>query len=254
MIGGVYWYLNVTDTTGSVPLPNDGVLATTSALEVITGDVVAETTTGEKITGVDTSKLPSAPSLTRKVLYAESVMPAVKTSLEQKIAAVTADLKSNPTSLENWINLGVYYKQAGDYAGAAAAWEYASLLSPGNVVSFNNLGDLYHYYLKDYPKAEKNFLRAIQNDPKYLLSYFNTHDLYRLSYEKQTTKAADILKRALVVVPDNFDLTNALAAYYRDSADSVNARVYYEKAIAIAKKAGATDQVTLLQSELNALK
>ena len=61
--------------------------------------------------------------------------------------------------MENWLVLGVYRKMIGDYESAKEVWEYASAIRPQNSVSFNNLGELYAYYLKDNAKAEKIILK-----------------------------------------------------------------------------------------------
>lgn len=219
------------------------------------GNVTVDATSASgQVKAVDTATLPPAPSLTKAVSYASSVVPALRAVIEKNIVTLRADIKTNPYSLQDWTGLGLYYKQAGDYAQARDAWEYASLLSPGNVVTFNNLGDLYHYYLKDFPKAEKNFLTAIANDKKYTLSYINLSDLYKYSYQTNTTKAADTLKEGMAANPENIDLVVTLATYYKEKGDTMNARTYYTQALEKAKTAKNQTLIDQLTSELNALK
>lgn len=253
-LGALYWFFYLKDDSTPLSQNTENQNSTSTSGSVTSGQVQIETSTGEKITGVDTSKLPPAPSLERKVSYSASITADVRPIFEQKIATVVSDIKKNPYSLEGWLNLGIYYKQVGDYQAAKDAWEYASLISPGNTVSFNNLGDLYHYYLKDYPKAEKNFLVAIKNDKKYILSYVNLFDLYRYSYQVNTTKAADTLKQAIAANPESIDLYVTLANYYKEKGDKANARIYYEQALVKAKAANNTQLTQSLEAELQALK
>ena len=76
-----------------------------------------------------------------------------------KIQDLSSQLKKDSDNLENWLVLGVYRKMIGDYESAKEVWEYASAIRPQNSVSFNNLGELYAYYLKDNAKAEKIILK-----------------------------------------------------------------------------------------------
>lgn len=162
--------------------------------------------------GVDVSLTNSSsstqPSLSRKITTASSVSAEAAPIYKKKIEDAQAGLRKNTQSFDGWILLGTLYQQVGDYEGARQVFEYLSAIAPKNTVSFNNLGILYHYYLKDYPKAEANFLKAIENDPTYVMSYRNLFDLYSLSYKTNTTAAADIIKRGLKSNPNNQDLLN----------------------------------------------
>lgn len=198
--------------------------------------------------------LPPAPKLPREIAYPENYTPEVRSIMDKKIEGLVSLLKKNPRNIEAWLDLGIVYKQVGDYQGAKEAWEYVSVLSPGNIVSFNNLGDLYHYYLKDYPNAEKSFLQAIKNDSKYVLSYINLHDLYRYSYKSDTAKAADILKQGISANPGNIDFLVTLAAYYKEKGDTKNARLYYEEALIKAKSVANQSLIDAINAELKALK
>ena len=201
--------------------------------------------------------VPPAPSLNRKITYSEAFSSEAQKIMNQKFVDLRARLNKSSLDTDAWIELGLRYKQVGDYQGAKEAWEYVSILSPKNIVSFNNLGDLYHYHLQEYPLAEKNFLQAIKNDPKYTLSYINLHDLYRLSYGILTTKATDILKQGIVANPNAIDLYIALATYYKNmnnKIDIANARTYYEQALTKAKALNNQNLVNAITAELNALK
>lgn len=220
----------------------------------ISGVTVDATSPSGTVQPVNIKDLPKAPSLQHEVVFDVSLSPDVKKILQNRIAADVDGLKKIPYSLEYWIDLGINYKQAGDYQAAKDAWTYAGLISPGNTVSFTDLGNLEQYYLHDYVNAEKNFLKVIANDKNYVLGYLNLSDLYRLSYETNTTKSVDVLKQGLTVIPNNIDMTIALAVYYADKKDTTNAKIYYEQAIALANKQGNTTLAHSLTADMNALK
>lgn len=198
--------------------------------------------------------LPPAPKFPRKINYSASYSSEARTMMDKKVADLVSLLNKNSSNIEAWLDMGIVYKQTGDYEGARGAWEYVGLLSPNGIVSFNNLGDLYHYYLKDYQKSEKNFLRAIKNDSKYILSYINLHELYKFSYQTDTSKAVDVLKQGISANPGNIDLLVTLASYYRDKGDSKNARTYYEESLQKARDAGNQVLVDAINAEIKTLK
>ncbi len=197
---------------------------------------------------------PPAPKFPRKINYPESYSAEARNIMDKKVADLVSLLNKNSRNIEAWLDIGIVYKQVGDYSGAREAWEYVGLLSPKGIVSFNNLGDLYHYYLKDYPKSEKSFLQAIKNDSKYIISYINLHELYKFSYQTDTSKAVDVLKQGISANPGNIDLLITLASYYRDKGDSKNARIYYEESLQKAKDAGNQALVDAINAEIKTLK
>ncbi len=125
-----------------------------------------------------------------------------KKNITEKIAKLSEELKKNPDLLSEWLLLGIHRKTIGDYEGAKECWEYAGVISPYNSTSFNNLGDLYGYYLKDYKKAEENFLKALENSPQYIYIYRNTYEFYKYAL-KDGAKANAILEKGIEMNPDN---------------------------------------------------
>jgi len=152
-------------------------------------------------------------------------------------------------SLDALLALGLKNKQAGDYAGAAAAWQRASALYPANIVSFNNLGDLYMNFLPNYPAAESNYLREITNLPVDINAYRALFELYTYHYKQGTPAAEDILKKGAAANPKAYDLQVLLARYYRDSGRTANARAMYEAAAANARAQGLTELAAQIQQE-----
>ena len=200
-----------------------------------------------------TGNIPKVPSLDRPVYFNANLSEEVKKILTNRISADIVTLKKNVGDFEAWVVLGADYKAVGDYGGARLAWEYASAIRPANYVSFSNLGDLCHFYLKDYSCAEKNLFISIKNEPTYIAGYRALYDLYALSYKEKASEAPKILLKGLAVNPKSVDLMVLLAQYYRDTGDKGNALLYYNKAIALLTEAGDTARLEAIKSDLNAL-
>lgn len=154
-------------------------------------------------------KIP-VPNLNREIKITAEMDENAKQIATSKIKDLSTQLKKNSDNLENWLVLGVYRKIIGDYEGAKEAWEYASAIRPQNSVSFNNLGELYAYYLKDNKKAEENYANAIENDPSAIYIYRNLFDFYRY-IAKDTAKARAVLEKGITANPSTSgDLKNLL--------------------------------------------
>lgn len=248
----VYFYYSNKKSHLSINTNQNATTTTTS----IGGVTVAATGSG----GATIEQVPietttvSPPSLDRPITFTAGFPKDAQDILTVKITDLEASLKKNPASFDNWILLGVDRKIAGDFIGAKEAWIYASLIRPVNVVANNNLGTLSQYNLKDYPQAEKSFLKAVSSDPAYIQSYLNLHDLYRYSYMTESSKAADILKQGLRSNPNSIDLLGALANYYKVEGDSASAKVYYNLALTQAQKLNNQGLITSIQGELAKLK
>src|SRR3989339_319742 len=150
------------------------------------------------------------PDLNKEIKITADMGEDAKRIATAKIQDLSSQLKKDSYNLENWLVLGVYRKTIGDYGGAKEAWEYASAIRPQNSTSFNNLGELYAYQLKDNVKAEKNYKKAIENDPSAIYIYRNFFDFYRY-FAKDTAKARTILEQGIAANPStSSDLKNLL--------------------------------------------
>jgi tetratricopeptide (TPR) repeat protein len=193
------------------------------------------------------------PNLDRPILFGPDTTPEVKKIITTNVSNFVAKLKKDSSSLSDWMGLGAQLKIAGDYKWAEEVWKYTGLLSPAYYVSFNNLGDLYAHYVTNYPKAEENFKKVILLKPDYIDSYRALYELYRYSYTEKASLAPQVLKDGLAANPKSTDLMILLAQYYKETGDTTNARMYYQKAITEAKTQGNTSLATLIEQELNNL-
>lgn len=147
-------------------------------------------------------KLPSPPDIEKPLTFSDDVFPENKQKMLDQWKITMEELKKDHNSLDAWLQMGLLRKTTGDYEGAREAWEYASIIRPKNSVSFANLGVLYGYYLKDQQKAEKNFLKAIENDKVLTYFYAQTADFY-LDVIKNKEKAIGILEQGIKEVPES---------------------------------------------------
>lgn len=157
---------------------------------------------------------------------------------------------SNFDNLQSLNAVGQYKKQLGDIEGAITAWEYANLIRPKNSLSFSNLAALYHYDLKDYSKAESNYLISIANDPDDVNTIRNLFELYYYSV-KDNAKAEALLLQSIEANPKAADLYALLANFYAETGNPQKALEYYRKNLELnPKNEGARKEVERLQKEV----
>ena len=164
-----------------------------------------------EMVSVENTPAPAIPSLDKPLIFPDGFTDDAKKVVTEKTRRLTADLKNNPDNFSAWLDLAIYRKMIHDYQGAKEIWEYLNKAYPTQSISFGNLGDLYHYFLKDFPKAEVNFKQAIANSPNRIDLYRGLFELYKYSYKQNTSAAEDILLSGLKANPDNPDLQNLLA-------------------------------------------
>ncbi len=156
-------------------------------------------------TTTPTVRMPKFPDLNRPLTVTANLTESQLAQIKNKIADINTRLKANSDDFMSWIELGLYRNSVGDYEGARIVWEYASAIRPKNSLSFGNLGFLYGYHLNDPVRAEKNYLQAIQNDPKMAYLYVQLAEFYR-DVAKNMAKARAIIERGVRNNPDNAEL------------------------------------------------
>lgn len=166
--------------------------------------------TAEKA-GIDSEKIRfKMPDLSKPIEIKTELPEDIKKQTTEEIQALSNSLKKDYDSLEQWIQLGLLRKLFGDYEGAKEVWEFAALIRPKNHVPFHNLGFLYWQYLKDFSLSEKNYLKAIENNPQDMGAYVDLSNVYFFNL-KDRKKAENILLRGLQKNINNPELLSALA-------------------------------------------
>lgn len=216
------------------------------------------------------------PKLNRIIIMPERFSSEAVVILENNIKTLISQLNEDPNSYQAWSDLANQYKTIDDFDGAIEIWEYLSISAEGETISKINLGNLYHYELKEFEKSESAFKDALVINKKIIEAYTGLHELYKYSYKQDTTLATDILLEGLEKNPNNIDLLIALASYYKekanmiDSADKLsttkagsfihnndrsywltNAQKYYTQARDEAQKLGNSQLVELLNKEIS---
>ncbi len=154
-----------------------------------------------------------------------------RTRQENAFKDALARIEKRPDDPDVWIQLGGIKKMFGDYGGAIAAWNYVGLIRPKDATAYNNLGDLYWHYLRDFPNAEASYKKAIENFSENLGFYKDLSDLYRFDYKEKAHLADDVLLDALKVSPKSVSVLAWLGGYYRDTGDKQKAREYFRRAL-----------------------
>lgn len=130
-----------------------------------------------------------------------------------ELFTLEGQVTAQPADVDAWIRIGFLKKFFNNYVGARDAWEYAKLVAPRHPVPYHNLGDLYGYFLRDLPKAEQNFLKAIEVEPNFPYLYLALVDFYNSAYKQKQSQIDDILERGLRVLPNDESLKQTLESY-----------------------------------------
>lgn len=161
-------------------------------------------------------KLPISPVLGRALNVTTSLSGPEKDEIIEQIKHFEASLINKPQNLHEWIQLGNLRKAIGDYLGAEMYWKYASVLMPNYHVPYNNLGNLYQYYLNDLEKAEEYYKKYIELSPKTEDPYKLLFDLYTTSYKEKENLALDVLEEGVKNATHNDYIKRLLENYKQE--------------------------------------
>lgn len=254
VIAAGYIYQNNTAPAGATntgTTTKAGVFTAAPGKEVASadGNYTVHVLSGAESATADSLKAPDA---TRAlIINASANMTAeAKTALQKSYAKTQAVLAKDKDAFNEWIFMGNINFIAGNYQLAREYWEYASARWPSNQSSFNNLGDLYMNYLKDYPKAEKNWLQAIKNKADDPGVYANLFSLYtNTSYKPSNTAAEDILKKGIAANPRAVNLQYDLAQYYKKLGRTADAQTMFKAAADNATSQGQTQLAAQIKAD-----
>ncbi|MDP3735592.1 MAG: hypothetical protein Q8R39_04160 [bacterium] len=186
-------------------------------------------------------------------VFADSVSATEQARLRPDIERIVAALNEDLTLYDSWLDLGSYRKLAGDYAGAEEIWLYMAANWPHDRAAYENLGDLYHLYIRDYPRAERYYRAALRRDDTYPALYMKFYELYALSWSEKKELADDILLEGLGKLPGHIGLLFTLAEYYASDGEHARAREYYRQVRTLAEQAGDSKMVERVDEAVAAL-
>lgn len=193
------------------------------------------------------------PPLEYEVAFGPTIPEEARDVITSNVTRISTQLTRYPYDGNQWMNLALQYYQANDFAAAERVWTFIASMVPANVTAFENLGRLYHFEYKKYEQAEEYFKKAIEANPDRKEAYFELFDLYRYSYKKDTSAAVDIMKVGAERFPDDVNFPAGLGVYYRDSGRPNQARVYFEKALSMAREIGDVNLIQNFTNELSRL-
>lgn len=149
--------------------------------------------------------------------------------------------------VKSFIGLAFLKKTTLDYKGAEQALIIAGEIDPNNTASFANLGTLYYYFLKDYPKGEEAYLKAIDNYPFFVDYYRDLGNLYQYQYN-DIKKKEEILVRAVKNNPKDPDAFKLITLFYIEQKDKEKAVWYFDQLKTIS-----AEQAALVEQEIEKL-
>lgn len=163
-----------------------------------------------------------------------------------KIKELSESIRQDYNNIYQWYDLGAYRQLIGDYEGAIAAWNFGIIIRPNDYIIYQNLGDLYAFYLKNYDKGEQNFLKSLEKNSKNVYGYQQLALLYETS--NNSRKSENTLLLGIEENPDVPILKILLGKYYLQIGRKEEAIQYLEEALALSPDNQA------LREEIAALK
>src|SRR3989344_7028703 len=126
--------------------------------------------------------------ISRPVKVSAPLSEADRKRAEEKIKEISDLIRKDYNYTYPWYDLGAYRRVIGDFEGAAEAWNFVPLIRPDDFIAYHNLGDLYGFYVKDYPKSEDNYLKSIKNNPANIQAYLDLAVIYGSVYKEKLRK------------------------------------------------------------------
>lgn len=155
----------------------------------------------------------AAEIISRPIMVSAPLAEADRKRAEGKLKEIVDLIQADYDNIYAWYDLGAYRRVIGDFEGAAEAWTFGTLIRPKDYIGFHNLGDLYGFYIKDYPKSEENYFKSIQNNPQNVQAYVDLATIYQSVYKEKANQAESILLRGLEANPANAGLRSILDRY-----------------------------------------
>jgi len=166
--------------------------------------------------------------INKPVVIKAAVSLESKKQAEEKIAAASKTIRENYNYEPPWLDLSAYRQVLGDFDGAIEALDFLGTIRPKGYVSFHNLGMIYGFYLKNYPKSEENFLKSIENNSSNFDAYSQLITVYE-TYKPEKTES--LLMSAIKQYPSNASFKIMLGQYYAKIGKTAEAIQYLEKAL-----------------------
>lgn len=208
------------------------------------GDFEAAETAARRITAIDASD-PRGPLALGEAQTAKGDYAAAIATLEPHVTAPTDDQIASGVYARLTADLAAALQQSGDRARAVQVLEAAHSKAPGDTAVEFNLAAAYDRDARQ-DQAEQTFRDLIARDPT------NADALNYLGYmladhDRKLPEALELIKRALVIAPDNPSYLDSLGWAYVKLSQLDQARAPLERA------AAALPNVSVIQDHLGEL-
>ncbi len=225
-----------TDTTELDAILGDLASSTSGDISkkpAITTDTIKKPISGIQKPSTNEQAL-SLPNLDRIVINA-NISDDKKQEYTGRMKDIANAIRRGEPLYEQLIELASYRKLVEDYAGAEEIWLDMTKRYPTSRQAYENLGNLYHFYKKDYPAAEKAMKKAIENEVTYPYGYVNLFELYTLSYTEKKELAEQVLLDGLKQTGNNVLIDITIAQYYVDEHKIEDAKKHFESVLRFAQ-------------------
>ena len=115
-------------------------------------------------------------------------------------------VKDNPDDANAWLRFGNLKEFLNDHEGAIVAWKQTVRVQSVNFIAVLNIANNYQYFIKDLPKAEEYYRRALEIDKSLTQGYQGLIDLYRFNWKEKRGELEQLL-----IDGANNDAPNAVA-------------------------------------------
>lgn len=243
---GLSGYSRFLPVAGTESLTDTGeTMATTTSgdSEDILTDITLEDSEKEKdpvvskksIAPVSKSTVVTLPGLNiDKIVINSNITDDKKKEYAGRMKDIAGAIKRGEPLFEHLLELASYRKLVEDYTGAEEIWVYMTKRYPDSRPAYENLGNLYHFYQSNFPKAETMMKKAIEAEPVYPYSYVNLFELYTLSYIEKANFAEGVLLDGYVKTEKNVLIIVTLAEYYASKGKNTEAKKYFEEVLKFA--------------------
>ena len=180
--------------------------------------------------------------INKPVVIKTAVSPESRKQAEEQMAAAGKIIRENYDYEPPWLELAAYRQVLGDFDGAIEALDFLSTIRPKGYVSFHNLGVIYGFYLKNYPKSEENFLKSIENNSQNIDGYMQLAAVYEYGFQNKTTAVIGLFQRGIAANPRETRLYITLGQYYAGHNNTTEALKYLKEALALDPVNAALEQ------------
>lgn len=148
------------------------------------------------------------------------------------------------------MDMGFEWYNLREFKFAVRWWEKGLDIQSDNFIGWYNLGNAYRE-LKKYSKAESAYRYGEKiADAGETDACLSLGEMYKYLYTSKKDQEGDVYLKCLNKHRDNRDLIARLAIYYRDSGDTKNAIIYFDKLFSIdpSSAADAGEEIKKLQA------